>query len=140
MRNCVRRLVLSKPAENKKVKQMHRGLNLSSIQTTRTNANKILVHCKNELQKSKRKPEYVKKVSSFYNKDHISRTLPYRKLTKKVKDQNGNYERVAIRVMEITLKKAYQLFVQERPEVKIFRRQFETLKPKNILSKAILNV
>ena len=105
MSDCARRVVLSKPAENKKVKQMHRGLNWSSLQTARTDVNKILVHYKNERQKSKPKPEYVKKVSSFYNKGHISRTLPCKKLTKKVKDQNGNYERVAIRIMEITLRK-----------------------------------
>ena len=92
---------------------MHRGLNRSSLQKARTDVNKILVQYKTERQKSKPKPEYVKKVSSFYNKDHISRTLPYKKLTKNIKDQNGNYERVAIRVMEITLRKAYQLFVQD---------------------------
>ena len=62
--------------------------------------------------------------------------MPYKKLTKKIKDQNGNYERVAIRVMEITLRKAYQLFVQEYPAVKICRRQFETLRPKNIRLKS----
>ena len=136
----MRRLVLNKLAENKKVKQMHRGLNWSSLQKARTDVNKILIHCKTECQKSKPKPEYVKKVSSFYNKDHISRTLPYKKLTKKSKDQNGYYERVAIRVMEITLRKAYQLFVQEHPEVKICQHQFETLRPKTIVSKAMLSI
>ena len=89
---------------------MLRGLNWSSLQKARTDVNKTLLHYKTERQKSKPRPEYVKKVSSFYNKDHISRTLPY---TKNIKDQNGNYERVAIRVMEITLRKAYQLFVQD---------------------------
>ena len=136
MSNCARRLVLNKLAENKKVKQVHRGLNWSSLQKARTDVNKTLLHYKTERQKSKPRPEYVKKVSSFYNKDHISRTLPYKKLTKKIKDQNGNYERVAIRVMEITLRKAYQLFVQEHPEVKICRCQFETLRPKNICLKS----
>ena len=65
---------------------MHRGLNWSSLQKGRTDVNKILVHYKTERQKSKTKPEYVKKVSSFYNKDHNSRTLPYKKLTNKIKD------------------------------------------------------
>ena len=73
MSNCVHRLVLNKLAENKKVKQMHRGLNWSSLQKARTDVNKILVYYKTDRQKSKPKPEYVKKVSSFYNQDHISR-------------------------------------------------------------------
>ena len=47
MSNCARRLVLNKLAENKKVKQMHRGLNWSSLQKARTDVNKILVHYKN---------------------------------------------------------------------------------------------
>ena len=84
MSNCARRLVLNNLPENKKVKQMHSGLNWSSLQKARTEVNKILVHYKTERQKSKPKPEYVKKVSSFYNNDHISRTLPYKKLTKKL--------------------------------------------------------
>ena len=134
--NRARRLVLNKLAENKKVKQMHGGLSWLSLKKAGTDVNKILFQYKTERQKSKPKPEYVKKVSSFYNKDHISRTLPYKKLTKKIKDQKGNYECAAIRVMEIALRKAYQLFVQEHPEVKICRRQFETLRPKNIRLKS----
>ena len=51
MSNCARRLVLNKLAENKKVKQMHRGLNWSSLQKARTDVNKILVHYKTERQK-----------------------------------------------------------------------------------------
>ena len=134
--NRARRLVLNKLAENKKVKQMHGGLSWLSLKKAGTDVNKILFQYKTERQKSKPKPEYVKKVSLFYNKDHISRTLPYKKLTKKIIDQKGNYERAAIRVMEIALRKAYQLFVQEHPEVKICRRQFETLRPKNIRLKS----
>ena len=74
MSNCARRLVLNKLAENKKAKQMHRGLNWSSLQKAGTDVNKTLVDYITERQKSKPKPEYVKKVSLFYNKDHISRT------------------------------------------------------------------
>ena len=118
MSNCACRLVLNKLTENKKVKQMHRGLNWSSLQKARTDVNKILVHYKTECQKSKPKSEYVKKVSSFYNKDHISRTLPYEKITKKIRDQNGNYEHVAIMVMEITLRKAYSVTCTRTPRGK----------------------
>ena len=118
MSNCACRLVLNKLTENKKVKQMHRGLNWSSLQKARTDVNKILVHYKTACQKSKPKSEYVKKVLSFYNKDHISRTLPYEKITKKIRDQNGNYEHVAITVMEITLRKAYSVTCTRTPRGK----------------------
>ena len=67
-------MVLSKIARNKKAKQMH-GLNWSSLQKAKSDLNKTLIHYKTERQKSKPKPKHVKNVYSFYNKDHISRTL-----------------------------------------------------------------
>ena len=99
----------------------------------------ILIHYKTERQKSKPKPEHVTKVYSFYDKDHISRILPYKNLTKRIQYQSGNFEHVAVRVKEITLKKAHQLFAQQHPEVKICCRQFESLKLKTIRLKSNAN-
>ena len=56
-----------------------------------------------------------KKYHHFTIRPHFKNIIAIQK----VKDQNGNYEHVAIRVMEITLRKAYQLLVQEHPKVKI---------------------
>ena len=59
-------------------------------------------------------------------------------MTKRIKDQNGNFKRVAVRIMEITLSQAYQLFVQQHPEFKICRHQVKPIKPKKFISKAML--
>ena len=44
----------------------------------------------------------------------------------------GVYHRVPVRVMEVTLKKAYDNFKTDFPDVKISRCGFERLRPKNI--------
>ena len=41
-------------------------------------------------------------VQSFYEK-HISRVLPYKNLTKKIKVPNGERKHVPVRVMEVAL-------------------------------------
>ena len=58
--------------------------------------------------------------------------LPYKKLTRRVKDHLGVYHRLPVRVMEITLKKAFDMFKSIHPTLKTCRHKFESLRPKNI--------
>ena len=44
----------------------------------------------------------------------------------------GVYHRVPVRVMEMTLKKAFETFKNLHPDIKLCRRTFEMLRPKNI--------
>ena len=74
----------------------------------------------------------LKQVCEFYSRDNVSHQLPYKNLTRRVKDHLGVYHRVPVRVMEITLKKAYDTFKFQHPTKKISQRKFEMLCPKNI--------
>ena len=128
--NCTRRLVLGKMTLTNKVARN----NWTSVQhAVNLSATKILIHYKEEKTKKTKPPTEVQKlVLEFYNRDDVSRVLPYKNLTRRVKDHNGNYQRVPVRVMEITLRKALSTFKNLHPEVKICRRSFESLRPKNI--------
>ena len=136
--NCARRLVLNTLAEKagsvKKAKRTNRNLNWRSLQqAVQKDLDEIIVHYKTTKKTAPRpSTETVEKVKDFYNRDNISRQLPYKNLTRKIKDCLGVYHRVPIRVMEVTLKKAYDTFKAEYPEVKISRRAFEIQRPKNI--------
>ena len=128
--NCTRKLVLGKLSLNKRAARA----NWTSVQRAVSQSiPAILVHYKTEKTKKQKPPtETQKLVHEFYNRDDISRMLPYKKLTRRVKDYNGNYQRVAVRVMEVTLKRALSTFKNLHPGVKICRRSFESLRPKNI--------
>ena len=58
----------------------------------------------------------------------VSRVLPYKNRTIKIKDRSGNKYEVAIRVMEKTLFQAYRLFKESHPEKVVSRRKFEKLR------------
>ena len=128
--NCTRQLILGSLSLNKSASQS----NWTSLQRAKsTSTLNILVHYKTEKTRKVKPPsETTKLVQAFYNKDNMSRMLPYKKLTRRVKDQIGVYQRVSVRVMEVTLKKALSMFKALHPEVKICRRTFEYLRPKNI--------
>ena len=85
--NCARQLILSKTSCSS------RSLNWISLQKARsTSTSNILVHYKMSKSKSvKPPPETVRLVLDFYNKDNNSHMLPYKKLTRRVKDHTGTY-------------------------------------------------
>ena len=71
-------------------------------------------------------------VQGFHEKDIISRVLPYKNLTKKIKLPISEQKHVPVRVMEVPLFDAYKLFVTEHPGIKVSRRNFEMQRPKHI--------
>ena len=62
-------------------------------------------------------------VEDFYEKDIISRVLPYKNLTKKIKLPNGEQKHVPVRVMEVALFDAYKLFVTKHPGIKVSQKK-----------------
>ena len=71
-------------------------------------------------------------VRDFYEKDIISKVLPYKKLTQKKMLPSGEQKHVPVRVMKVVLFDAYKLFVTEHPGIKFSRRNFEMQRPKHI--------
>ena len=128
--NCTRKLLLGNLSLNKRAKRA----NWTSVQRASFKSiSEVLIHYKTEKNKKQKPPtETHKLVHEFYNRDDISRILPYKKLTRRVKDYAGNYQRLPVRVMEVTLKSALSTFKNLHPQVKISRRPFESLRPKNI--------
>ena len=64
--------------------------------------------------------------------DNVSRVVPYKNKTLKVKNSLGNYERISIQIMEVTLRQCYTKFCAAHPEMKIDRCTFEKLRPKYV--------
>ena len=117
-----------------KAKKLNRHLSWRSLNSvSKMNIEEVVVHYKKNKVSSRKPPtETRKKVEEFYNHDCISRQLPYKNLTCRMKVYKEDYMRVTVQVMEVTLKKAYNTFINEHPGVKIGRRSFESLRPKNI--------
>ena len=137
--NCARRLVLNELTAQEgsanKIRRTHRKqLSWRTLQhAANTNVDNIVIHYKTVRTKPPKTPtETAKKVIEFYNLDTTSRQLPYKNMTRKVKDSAGIYQRVPVRVMEITLKKAFMKFKEKHPDVKLCQRSFEILRPKNV--------
>ena len=94
----------------------------------------LLYHCKN---KSCTRPpkitEEVKRIIiSYYTMDDVSRVVPYKNKTLKFKNCLGNFERIPIRIMELTLHQSYTKFCTIHPELKVDRRSFEKLRPRYV--------
>ena len=95
--------------------------------------NSVIKHYKTVKSKACKPPtETTKKVLEFYNCDDISRQLPYKNLTRKVKDHLGVCHCVPMRIMEVTLRNAFKLFKKDNASIKISQRTFEQLRPKHI--------
>ena len=95
--------------------------------------NSAIKHYKTVKSKAcKTHTETAKKVLEFYNHDSISRQLPYKSLTCKVKDHLGVCHCVLMRLMEVTLRNAFKLFKKGNASIKISQRTFEQLRPKHI--------
>ena len=93
----------------------------------------VIKHYKTVRTKAFKPPtENTKKVLEFYNCDDISRQLPYKNLTRKVKDHLGVCHCVPMRIMEVTLRNAFKLFKKDNASIKISQRTFEELRPKHI--------
>ena len=137
MSNCARRLILnkaiSKAGSANNLRKSNQKVSWVQLQRAKMDLDDIIIHYKTVKSASQKAPtETVKKVTDFYNRDTISRQLPYKNLIRKIKDYMGVYHRVPVRVMEVTLEKAYDTFLSDHPDMKIGRRTFKSLHPKNI--------
>ena len=93
----------------------------------------VIKHFKTVTSKECKPPtEATNKVIEFYNRDDISRQLPYKKLSRKVKDHLCVYHHVPMRVMEVTLRNAFKLFKKDNASIKISQLPIEQLRPKPI--------
>lgn len=71
----------------------------------------IFLNTTKQLKKTRKLiKNFTKKTIHFYDKDLVSRVLPYKNMTKVVKDQSGTKKRVPVKVMELTIKDAFNLF------------------------------
>ena len=121
--NCVKCLILKK-LKNQICKHGHKiysKFKLAGLQkAAHMDANEIIVHYKTTKSTILKPPaDTIEKVRDFYNQDTILRQLPYKNLTQKINNSSGVYHCVPVQVMEITLKKAFELFCLEYPDVKI---------------------
>ena len=136
--NCTRQLVLSNVVKRagswQEARKFNRQLSWTSlVKASEKDIDQLINHYKTVPMKTKKPPtETMRKVFEFYDRDEISRQLPYKNMTRKIKDHLGVYHRVPMRVMEVTLRNSYMQFKEENPTVKIGRRTFEQLRPKHI--------
>ena len=73
----------------------------------------------------------------FYNRDDISKVLPYKSKTVSVKTIFNTFQRKSIRVMELSLLQAFHQFKTEHPEFKVGKSTFQLFRPKNVRLKAV---
>ena len=71
--------------------------------------------------------ELHEKIIKFYDKDLVSRVLPYKSMTKAIKDQFGTKKRVPVRVVELTIKDAFNLFCEENQMSKSLNEHLRTI-------------
>ena len=95
--NCTRQLLLSNSTVSKKT-MCSMSLNRRSLKKAKNDsAENIMQHYKTSKTKKVKPPSETKKlVHDFYNKDNVSWMLPYKKLTRHVKDHSGVYQCVPI--------------------------------------------
>ena len=81
-----------------KAKKLSRRLSWRSLNSVSVmNIEEVVVHYKKNKVSTRKPPtETRKKVEEFYNRDCISRQLPYKNLTRRIKDYKGDYMRVAV--------------------------------------------
>ena len=127
--NCTRKLILNNMSLAGSVSQKWRSVFAAKRGII---VGDILKHYRIDHKQQQPPTETQKVVHEFYFRDDVSRVLPYKKLTRRVKDHNGMYQRVAVRVMEVTLREGLKTFKNLHPEIKICRATFESLRPKNI--------
>ena len=72
----------------------------------------------------------------FYNCDDISKVLPYKSKTVKVKTIDNTFQTKYICVKELSLLQAFHQFKSEHPEFKVGKSTFQLLRPKKIRLKA----
>ena len=131
--NCSRQLVMKAIADQdaKKAKKVFHHRRLRHL--ANYDSADILNHFKSgKIYKKDMVTQKKVIVQDFYEKDIISRVLPYKNLTKKIKLPIGEQKHVPVRVMEVSLFDAYKLFVTEHPGIKVSRRNFEMQRPKHI--------
>ena len=105
--------------ETKKTRKVFQNSTLTSTQSI--SVKDIIFYSKARRKHNTVDPTLHKKVHDFYEKDTISRVLPYKNLMKKVKLPNGASQHLPNRVMEMTLFEAYNEFIKEYPNVKVQR-------------------
>ena len=92
----------------------------------------IMQHSKDGAAKRPNIPLSTKKlVREFFNRDNISRVVPYKDQTINIKIA-GKKIKYPLRVMEKTLNQAYAMFKSEFCNLKIGKTTFQTLRPRNV--------
>ena len=135
--NCAWGLVLRRIAKKargswKQTRQANWQISWKSLKhASEKDINSVTKHYKTVKSKACKPPtETTKKVLEFYNRD-ISRQLPYKNLTCKVKDHLGVCHCVPVRVMEVTLRNVFKSFKKDNASIKISERTFQQFRPKH---------
>ena len=95
--NCACKLVMKKLVESvgsvNKAKKLNRCLSWRSLNSvSKMNVEEVVVHYKKNKVSTRKPPtETRKKGEEFYNHYCISRQLPYKNLTRRIKDYKGDY-------------------------------------------------
>ena len=104
--NCARKLIMKSlpiAVKNKGIRP-HLRRKIHSESTA-----DILKHYKTVMKTKKVDTNVHGTIISFYEKN-VSRVLPFKNMTKVVKDQLSSKKRALVRVMELTAKDAFDLF------------------------------
>ena len=75
-------------------------------------------------------------ILDFYNRDDISKILPYKSKTVKLKTIDNTFQWKSIRVMELSLLQAFHPFKTEHSQFKVEKLTFQLLRPRNTRLKA----
>ena len=94
----------------------------------------ILEHSQNSNQNQNIKAATKQLILDFYNRDDISKVLPYKSKTVKVKTIDNTFQRNSICVTELSLLQTFHQFKTEHSEFKVGKLTFQLLRPKNIRS------
>ena len=113
------------------------GISWSSYKSAKERTLKsILEHSQNSNQNQNIKAATKQLILDFYNRDDISKVLPYKSKTVKIKTIDNTSQRKSIRIMELSPLKAFHQFKTEHPEFKVGKSTSQLLRPKNIRLKA----
>ena len=136
--NTVKRALISSLGNTSKTKIRKLGASYATYKKIKgMRLEQMLMHIKTKMRTRPPKvtPEEKDRILNFYMEDNVSRVLPYKNRTILMKNKIGVKERVAMRVMELTLVKAYEKFSAANVDIQIDRRSFEKLRPRNVLLK-----
>ena len=133
MSNCVKRALLKSVVNLPKSKIRKFGASYKAFKDAKNvTFEDMIYHYKVINKRPKVIHQAVKDCIIAFYSDHISRVVPYKNKTIKVKDAIGNHVRISIQIMEFTLHQTHLAFCDAYPYIRIDRRSFEILRPKYV--------